>query len=60
MVCTNLCISTDGFVGELRVRGVSEIVNEAFRLFGNYNPREDDEVNNDMTIKGLVVTPSLE
>ena len=44
MVCTNLCISTDGYVGELKVRSISEIVNEAFKLFGNYDPKEDVQV----------------
>ncbi len=40
MVCTNLCISTDGFIGELKIRSISEIVNQAFKLFGNYDPSE--------------------
>lgn len=48
-VCTNLCISTDGFVGELRVRTVSEIVEEAFKLFGNFNPNEDVRIYEEMT-----------
>ena len=37
MVCTNLCISTDGFMGEIRARSVAEIVEEAFKLFSNYD-----------------------
>jgi len=53
MVCTNLCISTDGYIGELKVRSISEIVNEAFKLFGNYDPREDVQVYSDMTQESL-------
>jgi len=37
MVCCNLCISTDGFMGELKVRTVAELVEEAFKLFSSYN-----------------------
>lgn len=40
-VCTNLCVSSDGFIGEMKVRSLSEIINEAFKLFGNYDPGED-------------------
>jgi len=53
MVCTNLCISSDGFIGELKVRSVSEIVNEAFKLFGNYDPDEDVRVYNEMTQEAI-------
>ncbi len=41
MVCTNLCVSTDGFMGEIRARSVAEIVEEAFKLFSNYNALEE-------------------
>jgi len=41
MVCTNLCISTDGFMGEIRARSVAEIVEEAFNLFANFNAMEE-------------------
>jgi hypothetical protein len=53
MVCTNLCISTDGYIGELKVRSISEIVNEALKLFGNYDPSENIQVFNDMTQDSL-------
>ena len=53
MVCTNLCISTDGYIGELKVRSISEIVNEAFKLFGNYDPGEDVRVFAEMTQDSL-------
>ena len=36
-VCINLCISTDGFREEIRARTVSEIVEESFKLFSNFN-----------------------
>lgn len=36
-VCLNLCVSSDGFVEELRARTASEIIEEAFKLFSNYN-----------------------
>jgi len=52
-VCTNLCISTDGFIGEMKVRSLSEIINEAFKLFGNYNPGEDVKVYNEMTQEAI-------
>lgn len=37
LVCINLCISTDGFKEEIRARTVSEIVEESFKLFSNFN-----------------------
>ena len=36
-VCLNLCVSTDGFMEEVRARAVSEIIEVAFKLFSNYN-----------------------
>ena len=36
-VCTNLCISTDGLLGELRARTVAEIADQAFRLFTGFD-----------------------
>jgi len=52
-VCTNLCVSSDGFIGELKVRSLSEIINEAFKLFGNYDPGEDVKVYNEMTQEAI-------
>lgn len=52
-VCTNLCVSSDGFIGEMKVRSLSEIINEAFKLFGNYDPGEDVKVYNELTQASL-------
>jgi hypothetical protein len=52
-VCTNLCVSSDGFIGEMKVRSISEIINDAFKLFGNYDPGEDVKVYNEMTQEAI-------
>lgn len=36
-VCTNLCVSTDGLKGEVRVKSIGELAKQAFDLFGNFN-----------------------
>lgn len=36
-VCTNLCISTDGLVGDLKARAVAEIFEKAFELLNSFN-----------------------
>lgn len=36
-VCTNLCISTDGYNAEIRVRTVAELAKAAYDLFGEFN-----------------------
>lgn len=36
-VCVNLCISTDGFKSEIKVRTVTELIASAYRLFSNFN-----------------------
>lgn len=40
-VCTNLCVSTDGFREEVRVRTLPELFNRAVQLFGSYNMEKD-------------------
>lgn len=46
-VCTNLCISTDGFLSDVRVRTIAELAKVAFDLFGKFNVyREIDKFNN--------------
>ncbi|WP_320112286.1 DUF3871 family protein [Draconibacterium orientale] len=46
-VCTNLCISTDGFLSDVKVRTVAELAKVAYNLFGEYNVyRELDKFNN--------------
>ena len=36
-VCVNLCISTDGFKSEIKVRTVTELIASAYKLFANFN-----------------------
>jgi hypothetical protein len=38
-VCTNLLVSTDGILLEIRVSGLQELVKTVFDLIGNYNMR---------------------
>lgn len=38
-VCTNLCVSTDGILLELRVSGLQDLIKNVFDLIGNYNIR---------------------
>jgi hypothetical protein len=38
-VCTNLLVSTDGIILELRVSGLQELVKQVFDLIGNFNMR---------------------
>ncbi len=52
-VCTNLCISTDGFIGEVRARYVSEIAKKAYELFRDYDPSENVRVLGEMVQDSL-------
>jgi hypothetical protein len=36
-VCTNLCISTDGFSADIKVRTIAELAKAAYDLFGEFN-----------------------
>jgi hypothetical protein len=36
-VCTNLCISTDGFSNEVRITSINELHSNMFNLFSNYD-----------------------
>ena len=36
-ICINLCISTDGFKAELKVRTAHELADKAYELFSNFN-----------------------
>ena len=47
-VCTNLCISTDGFKTDVRVRTVAELANAAFNLMGNFNVHKEIEKFNSL------------
>jgi len=41
LVCINLCISTDGFIANLRARTVDEIKQSTLKLFSNYSAFKD-------------------
>ena len=45
-VCTNLCISTDGFISDLEVRTVAELAKAAYDLFGEFSVYKEVERNN--------------
>ncbi len=46
-VCTNLCISTDGFKSDVKVRTIAELAKSAYNLFGEFNVyREIEKYNN--------------
>ncbi len=36
-VCCNLCISTDGFKSDVKVRTIAELAQQAYSLFGEFN-----------------------
>ncbi|NQU32475.1 MAG: DUF3871 family protein [Bacteroidetes bacterium] len=36
-VCTNLCVSTDGFIGDVKIRTIAELAKAAYNLFGEFN-----------------------
>ncbi len=55
-VCTNLCISTDGFLSDVKVRTIAELAKVAFDLFGEFNViQELDKYNN---LPGMMITES--
>ena len=46
-VCTNLCISTDGFKADAKVRTVAELAKTAYDLLGEFNiHKEINQMNN--------------
>ncbi len=55
-VCINLCISTDGFLSDVKVRTLAELAKTAFNLFGEFNVyREIEMLNN---LPGTMITES--
>lgn len=40
MVCTNLCVSTDGYISNLKVKNVQQLYNAIFLLLKDYNAVE--------------------
>jgi hypothetical protein len=55
-VCTNLCISTDGFLADVKVRTVAELAKAAYNLFGEFNVYRGIEVLNNLP--GTMITES--
>jgi hypothetical protein len=47
-VCVNLCISTDGFQSDVKVRTVAELAKAAYNLFGEFNVYKDIEILNNL------------
>ena len=47
-VCTNLCISTDGFKSDVRVRTVAELAKAAYDLFGEFKVYKEIEMFNSL------------
>ena len=46
-VCCNLCVSTDGFKSDVKVRTVAELAKAAYNLFGEFNVyREIEKYSN--------------
>ena len=54
-VCCNLCVSTDGFKSEVKVRTIAELAKSAYNLFGEFNVYKEIE-----TMNGLPNTPLTE
>lgn len=48
MVCTNMCISTDGFSNEVRIFSITELEEQITRLFSSYNQESHLEIMNQM------------
>lgn len=48
-VCTNLCISTDGFTDEIRITSIDELASKIEKLFSNYNREHHLEVLQQMS-----------
>lgn len=55
-VCVNLCISTDGFKSDVKVRTVAELAKAAYNLFGEFNVYKNIEVLNNLP--GTMITES--
>lgn len=48
-VCCNLCISTDGFKNDIRVRTIAELAKSAYQLFGEFNVYREIEKLSSLT-----------
>ncbi|WP_300021759.1 DUF3871 family protein [uncultured Maribacter sp.] len=49
LVCTNLCISTDGFSNEIRIGSIGDLKEQMATLFSSYNQLEHLEVMSSMS-----------
>ena len=47
-VCCNLCISTDGFKSDIKVRTIAELAKFAYNLFGEFNVYKEIEKYNNL------------
>ena len=54
-VCTNLCISTDGFMDEIRVSNTTELVNKITELFRSYD--REKHLRNMEVMSNFFLTP---
>lgn len=52
-VCTNLCISTDGYASDIRVTSLSELFNRIFQLLTRFNADRQLNYLNSLTGVGL-------
>ncbi|MDX8338779.1 DUF3871 family protein [Draconibacterium sp. IB214405] len=55
-VCTNLCVSTDGFKSDVKVRSIAELAGRAYDLFGNFNVHR--EINKFNTLPSTMLSES--
>lgn len=55
-VCCNLCISTDGFKNDIKVRSIAELAKSAYNLFGEFNAYKEIEKYNNLP--GTMITES--
>jgi len=53
-VCINLCISTDGFLEDLRVMSVQELFNRVFQLLTRFDAER--QINHLKTLSGYALT----
>ena len=48
-VCTNLCVSTDGFSNEIRIGSITELEDKVSQLIGNYNMQQHLNLMQELT-----------
>ncbi len=52
-VCTNLCISTDGFSNQIRIASIEELESKMSQLFSSYNKQEHLSMMEQMSLYQL-------